>query len=137
LLLNPYISFRDNAREAMEFYRSVFGGDLQIMTYADLHLDQDPRDSEHVLNAQLTTERGLVIMGADTPAAQPFTPGGAISVALSGDDADELRRCWDGLVEGGSIMMPLAKAPWGDTFGGCVDRFGTTWFVNIMDSARS
>lgn len=136
MMLNPYLSFRDNAREAMEYYRSVFGGDLQIQTFADLHLDQDPADSDKVLNAMLTTDHGLVLMGADTPAAVPFTPGGAISVALSGDESDELHREWDGLTDGGTVMMPLAKAPWGDTFGGCTDRFGITWFVNITEPAH-
>ncbi|MCL2468293.1 MAG: VOC family protein [Micrococcales bacterium] len=135
MLLNPCLSFRDNAREAMEYYRTIFGGDLEIQTFAELHLDQDPADAGKVINAMLTTERGLVLMGADTPAAVPFTPGGSVSLSLSGDEPEELRRDWDGLVDGGTITMPLSKAPWGDTLGGCTDRFGITWFVNITERA--
>jgi len=133
MLLNPCLSFRDNAREAMEYYRSIFGGELEIQTFADLHLDQDPADADKVVNAMLTTERGLVLMGADTPAAMPFTPGGSVSLSLSGDEVEELLREWNGLIAGGTVTMPLSTAPWGDTVGTCTDRFGISWFVNITE----
>lgn len=134
MLLNPYLSFSDNAREAMEYYHSVFGGDLQIQTFAEFNRDQDPADRDKVMHAMLTTDRGLVLMASDTPAAMEYRPGNT-TVSLSGDDADELHREWDRLTDGGTIMMPLEQAPWGDTFGGCTDRFGITWFVDITEPA--
>lgn len=129
--LNPYLSFRDTAREAMEFYRSVFGGELTLSTFADYQASQDPADADKVMHAQLVTEAGLVLMGADTPRGMELTPGTNFSVSLSGEDEAELRGYWEGLSAGGTVALPLEKAPWGDSFGMCVDRFGVSWMVNI------
>ena len=129
--LNPYLSFRDNAREAMTFYQSVFGGELTVSTFADLHASADPTDQHKIMHSQLETSEGLVLMGADTPEGMEYRPQAGISVSLSGDDEARLRGCWERLSEGGSVTMPFEKAPWGDTFGMCVDRFGTNWQVNV------
>jgi PhnB protein len=130
--LNPYLSFRDNAQEAMEFYRSVFGGELTSSTFADLHASEDPAEQAKVMHSQLETPNGLVLMASDTPNSMELARGtNDFSVSLSGDDEAELRRYWDGLSAGGTVTMPLNRAPWGDTFGMCVDRFGITWLVNI------
>ena len=63
------------------------------------------------------------------------TVGSNISVSLSGDAEGELRGYWDGLAAGGTVTVPLEKAPWGDTFGMLVDRFGIPWLVNISGNA--
>ncbi|WP_125615687.1 VOC family protein [Specibacter cremeus] len=131
-ILNPYLSFRGNARQAMEFYKSVFGGDLTVSTFADFHASQDPAEADLVMHGMLTSPNGLVLMGADTPKSMEFTPGvNAFSVSLSGDDEGELRGFWDKISAGGQVTMPLDKAAWGDTFGMCVDQFGISWLVNI------
>jgi PhnB protein len=129
--LNPYLSFRDNAREAMTFYHSVFGGELTVSTFADFHASADPSEQDKVMHSQLETPDGLVLMGADTPAAMEYRPQAGVSVSLSGDDEARLRGYWERLSEGGTVTMPFEKAPWGDTFGMCVDRFGTSWMVNL------
>jgi PhnB protein len=129
--LNPYIGFRDQARQAMEFYRSVFGGELDISTYGESGMSDDPGQSDKVMHAQLEAPDGLVLMASDAPPGMPFSEGSQISVSLSGDDEATLRRYWDGLIEGGTVTMPLEKAPWGDTFGMCADRFGIAWLVNV------
>ena len=129
--LNPYIGFRDDARSAMDFYQSVFGGELTRSTFADMGMADDPAEAEKVMHSQLVTPGGMVLMAADTPNAMEHTPGGAISVSLSGTDEFELRGYWDGLTETGTVVLPLEKAPWGDSFGMCQDRFGVTWMVNI------
>ena len=128
--LNPYIGFREDAREAMTFYQSVLGGDLSISTYADLHASEDPAEQEKVMHAMLETPDGLVLMAADTPNRMEFQPQAGVSVSLSGDDETKLRGWWERLSEGGNVVMPFEKAPWGDTFGMCVDRFSTSWMVN-------
>ena len=128
--LNPYLSFRDNAREAMTFYRSVLGGELTISTFGDFHASEDPAEQDKVMHSQLETPDGLVIMGADTPNGMEYQPQAGVSVSLSGDDEPRLRRYWERLSESGTVTMPFEKAPWGDTFGMCVDRFGTSWLVN-------
>jgi PhnB protein len=128
--LNPYLSFQDNAREAMTFYQSVFGGDLTVSTFADFHASEDPAEQDKVMHSQLETPDGLVLMGADTPAAMEYQPQAGVSVSLSGDDEARLRGYWERLSEGGTVTMPFEQAPWGATFGMCVDRFGTSWMVN-------
>lgn len=133
--LNPYLNFRDNAREAMEFYRTVFGGELTMSTFGEFQASQDPAEHGKIMHAQLVSAGGLTLMAADTPNAMEYTPGNNYSVSLSGDDESELRGYWEKLSDGGTIVMPLDKAPWGDAFGMCVDRFGVSWLVNIAGSA--
>ncbi|WP_066462760.1 VOC family protein [Sanguibacter suarezii] len=133
--LNPYLSFRNTARQAIEFYHSVFGGELTISTFAEFHASEDPSEAEKVMHAMITSPEGLTLMAADTPNSMDYTPGNNYSVSLSGDDEAELRGYWDKLVDGGVPVMPLEQAPWGDTFGMCTDRFGTSWLVNIYGRA--
>ena len=128
--LNPYLSFRDNAREAMTFYQSVLGGELSVSTFADFQASDDPAEQDKVMHSQLETPDGFVLMGADTPARMEYQPQAGVSVSLSGDDEAKLRGYWERLSEGGTVRMPFEKAPWGATFGMCVDRFGTSWMVN-------
>ena len=132
--LNPYLNFRGDAREAMEFYHSVFGGKLTLSTFADYHASEDPAVMEKIMHGELVADGGMTIMGSDTPDTMDVTVGNNFSVSLNGDDEAELRRYWDGLSAGATITMPLEKAQWGDTFGMCTDRFGVSWLVNITAS---
>ncbi len=129
--LNPYLGFRDTARQAMEFYQSIFGGELTLSTFADFHASENPAEQDLIMHGMLVTDAGLTLMGADTPSSMKYTPGDNYSVSLSGDDEAELRRYWDGLSAGGNVTMPLSPAPWGDSFGMCADKFGVNWLVNI------
>ncbi|RJU01702.1 VOC family protein [Arthrobacter frigidicola] len=129
--LNPYLGFRDTAREAMEFYHSVFGGELTLSTFGDFQASEDPAEQDKIMHGMLETESGLVLMGADTPNSMDYTVGTNHSVSLSGTDEAELRGYWDKLSDGGTVTLPLERAPWGDSFGMCSDRFGVSWLVNI------
>lgn len=128
--LNPYLSFSDNARQAMEFYRDIFGGNLTINTFGE-YGPPDAPGADNIMHAQLETESGLTLMGADTPPGEEFRTGTNFAVSLSGEDADELRGYWEKLSQGGNVSVPLEKQMWGDEFGMCVDRFGVPWMVNI------
>jgi PhnB protein len=128
--LNPYLGFKDTAREAMTFYQSVFGGELTVSTFGDFQASQDPTEQDLVMHSQLEAPNGLVLMASDTPSHVEYKPQAGVSVSLSGDDEAALRGYWDALSEGGTVAVPFEKAPWGDTFGMVVDRFGTTWLVN-------
>lgn len=134
ITLNPYLSFRDTAREAMEFYQSVLGGELTLSTFGESHASEDPSEQDNIMHAMLVTDSGLTLMGADTPKSISYTPGDNISISLSGDDETELRRYWEGLSAGGTVTMPLEPAPWGDIFGMCTDKYGVNWLVNITPS---
>ena len=134
-ILNPYLGFRDDARAALEFYRSVFGGELTISTFGDLHASDAPAEQDKVMHGQLVAPNGIVLMGSDTPTGMQLAEGSSISVSLSGDDEALLTGWWNGLAEGATIIEPLTKAPWGDTFGMLSDRYGTAWLVNISGAA--
>jgi PhnB protein len=127
--LNPYISFADNARQAMEFYRGVFGGELTMNTFGEMG-GAAPGDENKIMHSQLETPAGYTLMASDAPAGMPHSEGSSISVSLSGD-TDDLRGYFTKLSEGGSVIMPLEKQMWGDEFGMCVDQFGIPWMVNI------
>jgi PhnB protein len=128
--LNPYISFSSNAREAMEFYKTVFGGNLSLNTFGEFGSDDAPI-ANNVMHSQLETDNGFTLMASDTPPGMDHSPGNNMAISLSGDDAGELRGYWDKLSDGGTVTMPLEKQMWGDEFGMCVDRFGVPWMVNI------
>ena len=134
-VLNPYLAFRGNAREAMQFYREVFGGELSISTFGEFQASQDPSEDDLVMHARLMNPSGFVLMGADAPERMPYNPGDTVSISLSGDDDEELRGYWEALSDGATILTPLEKAAWGDSFGMLKDRFGFTWLVNIAASA--
>jgi PhnB protein len=129
--LNPYLSFKDNAREAMEFYQTVFGGKLTINTFKEFNASQDPSEDDKVMHSMLEAENGITFMASDTPDRMGYQTGINYSMSLSGDNAAELQGYFKQLLSGGTATMPLEKAPWGDTFGMLVDKFGVPWLVNI------
>ena len=129
--LNPYLSFKDEAREAMEFYHSVFGGELTLSTFAELQASEDPDEQDKIMHGMLETPEGMVLMGADTPNSMEYVPNAGTAMSLSGDDDARLRDYWERLSAGGEVTLPLELAPWGDSFGMCVDKFGVSWMVNI------
>ena len=129
--LNPYISFKDNTRDAMEFYQSVFGGKLNISTFKDFHASQDPGEDNLIMHSVLESDNGITVMASDTPNRMEYRPGTNMSMSLSGDNEAELKAYFEKLSAGGTITMPLEKAMWGDSFGMCIDKFGVQWLVNI------
>ncbi|WP_069162818.1 VOC family protein [Nocardia altamirensis] len=129
--LNPYLSFGDTARAALEFYRDVFGGTLSISTFSDFS-DKDAPGADLVMHGVLETPSGFTLMAADTPPGMEYKPGSSISISLSGPDAAELRGYWERLSAAGTVSVPLEKQMWGDEFGMCADRFGIGWMVNIV-----
>jgi PhnB protein len=129
--LNPYLSFQNNAREAMEFYKSVFGGTLTINTFGESGMSQDPAQANLVMHSMLEAENGITFMGSDTPPGMQHRPGASVTMALNGDHDAELSMYFEKLSAGGKVGMPLNTAPWGDKFGSFTDRFGIEWLVNI------
>ena len=130
VVLDPYVNFRDETRQAMEFYQRVFGGELRMSTFKEYQASQDASEDDKIMHAQLEAD-DIRLMAADTPNSMEYQPGTNFNLSLSGDDEQTLRGYFDKLLDGGSVVMPLEKAPWGDTFGMLVDRFGVRWLVNI------
>jgi PhnB protein len=130
--LNPYLSFKNQAREAMTFYQSVFGGELEISTFGQFEgMVQDPAEADLVMHSQLTTPDGFVLMAADTPTGMTWQQPAGVSVSVSGDDEAPLQGFWDKLADGGTVTMPFDTPPWGGRFGMLTDRFGIDWMVAV------
>ncbi|MBW8698027.1 hypothetical protein MBT84_00440 [Streptomyces sp. MBT84] len=127
--LNPYLMFAGDARQALQFYKEVFGGTLVLSTYGEAG-QPDTAMTDKIMHGMLETPSDYTLMAADTPAGE-HKPGNAYSVSLSGDDDAELRGYWEKLSDGATVAVPLDKQMWGDVFGMCTDRFGITWMVNI------
>jgi PhnB protein len=128
--LNPYLNFNGNARQAMEFYAYVFGGELTLNTFSQVAGVEGP-DSDRIMHAVLETPAGYSIMAADVTSDMEYHAPAGFSVSLSGDDADALRGYFERLAADGTMIMPLQRQVWGDEFGMCADQFGVSWLVNI------
>jgi PhnB protein len=136
--LNPYLSFQGNARQAMEYYRDVLGGELTLMTFAEGGLPHEPADADKVMHSQLETPSGFTLMGADSISGAPGEPASGVQISLSGDAAAdaELTGYYEKLAAAGTVVEPLVTAPWGDKFGMVTDPFGILWMVNIAGSQQ-
>lgn len=132
--ITPYLHFGSEARAALEFYRSIFGGEVQISTFAQFGVSSDPAEADLVMHGFLRTASGLELMASDTPSHMTAPVGTGVSLSLSGFGVDDatLRGYWDGLRDGArEVGAELAPAPWGASFGQLTDRFGVVWLVNI------
>jgi PhnB protein len=131
-MLNPYLTFKDQAREAMEFYKSIIGGELKIMTFGEgmPQGHEDAAEKDLVMHADLNNGT-INFFASDGGANHPVDVGNNMSMSLSGDDDETLTKYFEGLSADGKVTMPLEKAPWGDKFGMFTDKFGINWMVNI------
>ncbi len=131
--LNSYISFEGNAKEAVDFYKSVFGGEVFMDTFGSFtdKMPVDDADKDKVMHAFLKGDNGIELMLSDTPSSLQFQDGFRVNLTLNGDDETILRGYWDKLSDGGIVTMPLEDAPWGDKFGMLTDKFGVNWMVDI------
>ncbi|MDO5496084.1 MAG: VOC family protein [bacterium] len=131
--LNAYLNFQGNAREAMRFYESVFGGTLTLHTFAQFNAVPEGHEAaDQIMHAAL--EGPISLYAADHPeglAPHPFVQGTNVNLALMGDNEEELRPWFDALSDGGQVVMPLQQQVWGDMYGAVVDRFGISWMFNI------
>lgn len=128
--LSPYLALDGNAREAMEFYKDVFGGTLEIQTFAEAGREMPGAEPDRVMHARLDAG-DIMFMASDSMPGQPSTVGTNVSLSLTGSDVDALTAIFGRLSEGGQVMMPLEQQFWGDTFGMLTDRYGLQWMVNI------
>lgn len=134
LKLISYINFNGNAREAAEFYQSVFGGELQMSTFADYESEEmlvDEADKNKIMHAFLKGDNGIQLMLSDTPAYMEFQEGSRITLALNTDNEAEGRALWDKLTDGGAISMELQESMWDSIFGMFTDKFGVHWMLDI------
>ncbi len=131
---DPYLFFRGNADEAMNFYKNIFGGELEGMKYGTLNVPA-PEGLTEQNWMHLSLNGGEInLMASDTVEASEKSA--KISIALGGDEEEKLTSIFNGLSEGVSVDNPLKKEVWGDTFGTVVDKYGIEWMVNISAKAE-
>jgi PhnB protein len=130
LSVDPYINFGGRAREAMEFYQSILGGDLDLLAFNEHGAPKPAGPGDGIMHAKLESD-GVVIMGTDGMAEYPAKVGDNFAIALSGTDNERLTKAFEELGKGGNVKQGLKQESWGDTFGWLEDKFGINWMVNI------
>ncbi|AOS61895.1 VOC family protein [Actinoalloteichus hymeniacidonis] len=129
--VTPHLNFRGDARKALEFYQSVFGGKLVIAAYSDMG-NTDPATADHVSFGQLTAENGFSVMAYDVYPHLEWDQGkDPFFVSVRGTDTAELQGYWDKLVDGAEVKQPLGPSEWAPLYGQLTDRFGITWVLDI------
>jgi PhnB protein len=128
ITLDPYIFFAGDASAAMEFYKNIFGGQLEIQTYDDVPGPTQAGMEGKIMHAMLSGG-DIRLMASDTPGASP--KAAKVSLSLGGTDDAKLRKIFEGLSEDVEVQYPLKKEFWGDIFGSLTDKFGVEWMVNI------
>ncbi|WP_181784651.1 VOC family protein [Pseudonocardia pini] len=127
-----HLNFRGDAREALEFYRSVFGGELTVVTYAQLGSVPDPAEADQVMWGQVAAPNGFRVMAYDVPAARPWSRGDdPFFLSVRGDDGAEISALWERLAVGATVRAPLEPAQWSPLYGMLTDRFGVTWVLDV------
>lgn len=128
-----HLNFRGQARAALEFYQSVFGGHLVAVTYKDAGNVQDPSEADQVMWGQVAADSGFTVMAYDVPLATPWSRGkNEFFVSLRGETAEEITTYWEKLSAGAAVAQPLAPAHWAPLYGMLTDRFGVTWVVDVV-----
>lgn len=129
-ILNPYLLFNGGCKAAMEFYKSILGGELSMQTFGESGMPTPDEYKNHIIHARLENDT-LTFMASDSGHAGPVKFGDNVSLSISGSDKNKLTEWFNKLSESGKVDMPLAKQFWGDTFGMLIDKFGIHWMVNI------
>ncbi len=130
-----HLNFRGQAREALEFYRFVFGGERTIVTYGDLGTTQDAAQAEQVIWGQVASDQGFRIMAYDVQPEKPWNPGeNAVYVSVRGTSPEEITAHWEKLRVGASVLQPLGASAWSPLYGMLTDRFGVTWVMDVVAS---
>lgn len=133
--VTPHLNFRGEAREALEFYRSVFGGELTVLTYADMGNGSDPATAGYVVWGQVVADSGFRVMAYDAYPHLPFDRGqDPFFVSVRGTDAAEVEMLWDKLADGATVRQPIGPSPWAPLYGQLTDRFGITWVLDVENA---
>ena len=136
--VTTHLNFRGDAREALKFYQSTFGGDIVIVTYKDAHSVQDPSEADQVMWGQVAAPNGFRVMAYDVPSRMPWNSGeNAFFVSVRGDSAKEIATLWEKLSVDATIAQPLAPSAWTPLYGMLKDRFGVTWVLDVAVEYKS
>lgn len=133
--LEPYLFFNGNCREAMEFYKSIFGGELEINEADPEQMGDMPNKDWFKSKIMHASLKGPVnLMASDSPTASE--KAAKIELSLGGTDGDQMRKTFDTLAEGGKVKQPLEKMFWGDVYGQLTDKYNIDWMMNIGSASN-
>lgn len=128
----PHLNFRGTARQALEFYHSVFGGQLVVVTNEQAYSAETPEEAQQVKFGQVAGENGFQVMAYDVPASVPYDQGErSFFVSVRGDSAEEIGALWAKLAAGSTVIEPLAPSAFSPAYGMLQDRFGVTWVLDV------
>ncbi|XVS66496.1 VOC family protein [Actinosynnema sp. CA-299493] len=131
-----HLNFRGDARAALEFYRSAFGGHLVVVTYRDAGNVQEESEADHVMWGQVLGENGFHVMAYDVPSRLAYDQGeNSFFVSVRGGTVEEVTGCWERLADGATVVVPLGPAGWAPAYGMLRDRFGVVWVVDVVGPA--
>ena len=134
--VSPHLNFNGDARKALTFYHSVFGGQLSIVTYADAHDAQAAPSPDDVIWGQVQGTNGFRVMAYDVQSAKAWNPGdNAFYLIVEGTTKEEITEYWGQLIRGGEIIQPLSPSQWSPLYGMLKDQFGVVWALNIVSSS--
>ena len=128
-----HANFRGQARAALTYYQSVFGGELTLATYADIASAETPETADHIAFGRVRAADGFDLMAYDVQPSKGYDRGeNSYYITLQGTDADEITARWTALAVGAqAILIPLAPAPFAPLYGMLTDRFGITWIIGV------
>lgn len=135
--INPYLNFNGTCEAAFNHYKSVFGGEFQMLSrFADMPASEEPiaeSDANLIMHVSLPIgTSGNTLMGSDCPPSFPNgVQGNLFNVSVSAESKEEADQVFAGLSEGGTVFMPMADTFWGSYFGMCTDQFGVQWMVGF------
>lgn len=128
-----HLNFRGDARAALDFYHSVFGGRVTAVTYKDAGAVQKENEAEWVMWGEVAADNGFHVMAYDVPSHLPWDQGrNAFFVSLRGDTADEISALWEKLADGSTVVRPIGPAQWAPLYGMLTDRFGVVWVLDVV-----
>jgi PhnB protein len=134
--LNTYLNFDGNAREAMEFYKTCLGAELDMMTFADSPMQVPPGAETRVMHARLTNG-SLTLMASDAMPGMPFQQGTNFSLTIECETPQEVDKLFAALSAGGKVIMPVQETFWASRFGMLTDKFGVNWMLDLAKPGQS
>ncbi len=130
MAFHPYLFFGTNCRQAFTRYQEIFGGELVLLTAADMPAEERPSAADDLIMHAALAIGDQLLMGSDDPSTDSFGPVQGMMVNYSTDDVATAERVFSELSEGGEVNLPIGPTSWSASFGMCVDRFGTPWMIS-------
>jgi PhnB protein len=127
--LFPYLNFKGNCEEALNFYKDALDGEiLQMGRYSDSPVNTNEEFKNKIVHGRLKFGDALIMASDSMRDANDFND--SISLSVECETGDQLESVFTKMSEGGKVTMPLQDQFWGAKFGMLTDKFGVHWMFN-------